>query len=71
MENFIPAMRVSNKLVKPARLAWARDGGQVTEEEYERLDQLHYKVENELLKLIESLQKKQRNGKWEEDLQAK
>src|SRR5210317_2422820 len=30
---------------------------QITEGEHEQLDQLHYKVENELLKLIESLQK--------------
>jgi len=27
-------------------------------EDYERLDQLHYKLENALLNLIESLQKK-------------
>src|SRR5210317_637102 len=30
---------------------------QITEKEHEQLEQLHYKVENELLKLIESLQK--------------
>ena len=35
---------------------------QITEEEHE---QLHYKVENQLLKLIESLPKKQQDGKWE------
>ena len=39
---------------------------QINEEEYERLDQIHYKVENELLKLIESLQKKQRDQSWED-----
>ena len=39
---------------------------QITEEEHEQLEQLHYKVENELLKLIESLQKKQQDGKWED-----
>ena len=39
---------------------------QITEKEHELLDQLHYKVENELLKLIESLQKKQQEGKWED-----
>jgi four helix bundle protein len=33
--------------------------GQISKPEYEELDQLHYKVENGLLKLIESLQKKQ------------
>ncbi|OGF63595.1 MAG: hypothetical protein A2Y62_13320 [Candidatus Fischerbacteria bacterium RBG_13_37_8] len=35
---------------------------QISKTEYEELDQLHYKVENELLKLIESLQKKQLNS---------
>ena len=39
---------------------------QITEEEHEQLDLLHYKVENELLKLIESLQKKQQEGKLED-----
>ena len=39
---------------------------QITNEEYERLDVLHYKVENELLQLIKSLQKKQAEGKWED-----
>jgi four helix bundle protein len=41
---------------------------QISKEEYEELDKLHYKVENSLLKLIESLQKKQQNGDWEENL---
>ncbi len=40
--------------------------GQITEEEHEELDELHYKVENELLKLIESLQRKQKDGIWED-----
>jgi four helix bundle protein len=40
---------------------------QVTEEEYERLDGLHYKVENELISLIKSLQSKQRSGEWEDE----
>ena len=39
---------------------------QITEGEHEQLDLIHYKVENELLKLIESLQKKQQDGKWED-----
>ncbi len=38
-----------------------KQAGQITDEEYERLDQLHYKVENSLLRLIESLQKKQKD----------
>lgn len=40
--------------------------GHITDEEYEELDKLHYKVENQLLKLIESLQRKQKFGKWED-----
>jgi four helix bundle protein len=36
-------------------------GDQTSAEDYDRLDQLHYKVENELLKLIESLQQKQKD----------
>jgi len=37
---------------------------QITNEEYEELDELHYKVENGLIRLIGSLQKKQRGGNW-------
>jgi four helix bundle protein len=36
-----------------------REANQITEEDNEQLDVLHYKVENELLKLVESIQKKQ------------
>jgi four helix bundle protein len=46
-----------------------RQAAQVTAEEYEELDQLHYRVENELLKLIESLQRKQKDGQWEDSFQ--
>jgi four helix bundle protein len=38
-----------------------REAGQITEEDYEQLDVLHYKVENELLRLVESIKKKQSN----------
>jgi four helix bundle protein len=48
-----------------------RQAGQITEEEFEKLDGLHFKVENGLIKLIESLQKKQTNGIWEDSFQAK
>src|SRR3989304_2867475 len=48
-----------------------RQAGQITEEEFEKLDQLHYKVENGLLKLMESLQKKQKVGDWEDTFQGK
>jgi len=42
---------------------------QISKEEYEELDGLHYKVENQLLKLIESLQRKQKGGQWEDTFQ--
>jgi four helix bundle protein len=48
-----------------------KQAGQITDEQYEQLDQLHYKVENSLLKLIESLQKKQKDKDWEDNLQPK
>ena len=44
---------------------------QISEENYERLDELHYKVENQLIKLIESLQKKQIDKQWEDSLYSK
>ena len=44
---------------------------QITAEEYEQLDQLHYKVENSLLRLVESLQKKQKEKQWEDNFQSK
>ena len=43
-----------------------KQAGQITDEEYEKLDNLHYKVENALLKLIKSLQRKQKEGHWED-----
>ena len=48
-----------------------KQSSQITEEEYGQLDKIHYKVENELIKLIESLQKKRTSGEWEENLQTK
>lgn len=39
---------------------------QINDEQYETLDELHYKVENGLIKLIESLRRKQKNKQWEE-----
>lgn len=40
--------------------------GQITEESYEKLDQLHFKTENELIQLIKSLQEKVKKGGWED-----
>ncbi len=48
-----------------------KQAGQIIDDEYEQLDQLHYKVENALLKLIESLQKKQKDNQWEDTLQSR
>jgi four helix bundle protein len=36
-----------------------REAGQITEEDFEQLDVQHYKVENQLLSLVESIKKKQ------------
>jgi four helix bundle protein len=43
-----------------------RQAGQITDDDHEQLDLLHYRVENELLKLIESLQKKQKDQSWDD-----
>ena len=40
---------------------------QISDDEYEQLDQLHYIVENALLKLFESLPKKQKGQNWEDN----
>lgn len=45
-----------------------KEGNQITDEEHEQLDQLNYRVENGLLKLIESLQRKQKEEVWEDKL---
>jgi four helix bundle protein len=44
---------------------------QIAADEFKQLDEFHYKVENQLLKLIESLQKKQEDKQWEDNFQAK
>jgi four helix bundle protein len=43
-----------------------RQADQITEGEYERLDELHYKLENSLISLIKSLQRKVKDGTWED-----
>jgi four helix bundle protein len=42
---------------------------QIGKEDYEEIEQLHYKVENELLRLIASLQGKARKGEWIENFE--
>ena len=41
-----------------------RQAGQINKGEFEEIEKVHYKVENELLKLIASLQKKAKEGDW-------
>ncbi len=40
---------------------------QINRDEFERLDIIHYKVENELIQLIKSLQNKIKTGDWDTD----
>jgi four helix bundle protein len=37
---------------------------QIKQEEFEQLDSLHYKTENGLIQLVKSLQKKMKDGSW-------
>ena len=48
-----------------------KQANQITNDEYEQLDQLHFKVENALLRLIKSLQKKQKDQNWVDNFQIK
>jgi four helix bundle protein len=43
-----------------------KQAGQITDKQFEELDQIHYKVENGLISLIKSLQKKLKEGGWED-----
>jgi four helix bundle protein len=47
-----------------------KQAGQITSDQYEELDQFHYKVENSLISLVKSLQKKLKDGEWETTFQA-
>ncbi len=40
---------------------------QISDEEFDQLDQIHYKTENELIQLIKSLQNKMKNNDWSDD----
>ena len=37
---------------------------QLLQDDFDKIDELHFKVENQLLKLIESLQRKMKTGNW-------
>jgi four helix bundle protein len=45
--------------------------GQITEEEFQKLDNIAYKPENGLLKLIESIEHKRDQGEWIDHLSIK
>ncbi|MEA3223325.1 MAG: four helix bundle protein [Thermodesulfobacteriota bacterium] len=44
---------------------------QITEEQFQKLDILAYKLENGLLKLVESLERKRESGEWTDHLMVK
>jgi four helix bundle protein len=48
-----------------------RKAKQITENEFENLDTLAYKLENGLLKLIERLEQKREAGEWKDHLMVK
>jgi four helix bundle protein len=48
-----------------------RKAKQVTDEEFEKLDASAYKLENGLLKLVESLEEKRERGEWIDHLVVK
>jgi four helix bundle protein len=41
---------------------------QISQEDYDQIDELHFKTENELIMLIRSLQKKMKEGDWDDTL---
>jgi len=48
-----------------------RKSKHITEEEFQKLDILAYKLENGLLKLVESLEQKRERGDWTDHLMVK
>ncbi len=45
-----------------------RAAGQIDDTDYKQMEELHYRVENCLIKLISSLRKKAKEGSWDDDL---
>jgi len=48
-----------------------RQSGQIKEEDFQKLDAMAYKLENGLLKLVESLERKRAKGEWTDHLVVK
>lgn len=51
-------------------IAYTRND-QITKAQFKEIDQLIFRLENRLLKLVESLQRKLKKGEWEESLIVK
>ena len=45
-----------------------REAGQISESDYEQLDEISFRLENRLLKLIEQLERKRNTGDWTDTL---
>ena len=48
-----------------------RKAQQISEEDFQKLDRLAYKLENGLLRLVESLEQKRERGEWTDHLMVK
>jgi four helix bundle protein len=48
-----------------------RKANQITEDDFQRLDTLAFKLENGLMKLVESLEQKRERGEWTDYLMIK
>ena len=48
-----------------------RKAKQISEEDFQKLDRLAYKLENGLLRLVESLEQKRERGEWTDHLMVK
>jgi len=45
-----------------------RAADQISDIEYKKMEELHYRVENSLIRLISSLRSKAKEGSWDDDL---
>lgn len=48
-----------------------REANQITSEEFKALDELAFKLENRLLRLVETLERKKLDGEWIDSLIVK
>jgi len=45
-----------------------RAAGQINDVDYKKMEELHYRTENSLIRLISSLRSKAKKGSWDDDL---